>query len=94
VLKIATRQALEHLRRAAVGSDVDLDTALLRLGVLAPLDLDPIRQWVQTPNARLDALTNRDGHRVIAVVCQGETAAWIHHDGEVVTPSALAHVVA
>ncbi|MDJ0769521.1 MAG: hypothetical protein QNJ12_12035 [Ilumatobacter sp.] len=77
------------LRRAAAASDRDLDAALLRVGVLAPLDLEPIRAWLTAPSTRLEALANRDGHRVIAVRRHGRCVAWVHHDGSLVTANEL-----
>lgn len=82
MLRPATHDQLLRLQAAACASDVELDAALVSLGVLPPLDLGPIRSCLQ-PGRELDAATNRDGHRVIVVRDQGMPVAWIHPDGSV-----------
>ena len=72
------------LRAAAHGTDAALDWALLRIGILAPVDLTVIRSVVNRPAAQLVASSNRDGHRVVEVIEDGCSIARIHHDGEVV----------
>jgi hypothetical protein len=72
------------LRAAADGTDAALDWALLRIGILAPVDLSVIRSVVSRPAAQLVATSNRDGHRVVEVIEDGCSVARIHHDGEVV----------
>jgi hypothetical protein len=72
------------LRSAADSTDAALDWALLRIGILAPVDLTGIRSVVSRPAAQLVASSNRDGHRVVEVIEDGRSVARIHHDGEVV----------
>jgi len=72
------------LRAAADSTDAALDWALLRIGILAPVDLTVIRSVVNRPAAQLVASSNRDGHRVVEVIEDGCSIARIHHDGEVV----------
>jgi hypothetical protein len=72
------------LSAAAGSTDAALDWALLRIGILAPVDLTVIRSVVSRPGADLIATTNRDGHRIVDVVEHGCTVARIHHDGQVV----------
>ncbi len=76
--------AMATLRAAADGTDAALDWALLRIGILAPVDLTVIRSVVSRPEAHLVATSNRDGHRVVEVIEDGCSVARIHHDGEVV----------
>jgi hypothetical protein len=71
------------LRAAATASDAALDLALLRVGILAPVELDDIRTLFARSSATLRATTNRDGHRIVEVVEQGRTFAQVHHDGRV-----------
>lgn len=85
MLRPATPEALDRLRRAASDSDVELDTALTCLGILPPLDLDPIRTCLTHPSVAIVAETNREGHRRLALHDRYGAIAWIHHDGEVVT---------
>ncbi len=85
MLRPATPEALERLRHAASGADVDLDTALTCLGILPPLDLEPIRSCLRHESVAIVAETNRDGHRRLALHDRYGAVAWIHHDGEVVT---------
>jgi hypothetical protein len=84
VLRPATPDALVRLMRAAHDDDRELDTALIHLGVLPPLDLSMIRSWLTLDDVEIGASTNRDGHRVIVVTFGSRPAAWIHHDGRVV----------
>ena len=72
------------LRAAADSTDAALDWALLRIGILAPVDLTVIRSVVSRPAVQLVATSNRDGHRVVEVIEDGCSVARIHHDGEVV----------
>ena len=72
------------VRAAADSTDAALDWALLRIGILAPVDLTVIRSVVSRPATQLVATSNRDGHRVVEVIEDGCSVARIHHDGEVV----------
>lgn len=72
------------LRDAARDTDAELDWALLRIGILAPVELSEIRSLVVRPDTALVATTNRDGHRIVEVVADGCSVARIHHDGQVV----------
>ena len=76
--------AMAMLRVAAHDTDAELDWALMRIGILAPADLSVIRSVVSRPEAELIATTNRDGHRIVEVVEDGNAVARIHHDGQVV----------
>ena len=84
MLRPATPEALDRLRRAASEPDVELDTALTCLGILPPLDLGPIRSCLRHPSVAIVAETNREGHRRLALHDRYGAIAWIHHDGEVV----------
>ncbi len=83
MLRPATSEALDRLRRAAFDADVELDTALTCLGILPPLDLDAIRACLQHPSIAIVAETNRDGHRRLALHDRHGAVAWIDHDGSV-----------
>ncbi len=74
---------MTELRRAASGSDRQLDLVLLRIGVLAPADLDEIRTVIDRDEVVLKATTNEYGHAIVIVLEQGEVAALIHHDGRI-----------
>ena len=78
------------LRSAAGSTDAALDWALLRIGILAPVDLTVIRSVVSRPAAELVPTTNRDGHRIVEVVEDGYSVARIHHDGQVVVAARAA----
>lgn len=69
---------------AARDDDRELDTALVSLGVLPPLDLADIRAWLSLPDIDVRAGANRDGHRVLDVAIGNRVVARIHHDGCVV----------
>jgi hypothetical protein len=84
VLRSATPDGLARLICAAHDADRELDTALICLGVLPPLDLSVIRSWLTLDDVGIRALSNPDGHRVIEVMVERRPAAWIHHDGRVV----------
>ena len=84
MLRTATPEHLQRLLDAAFDIDRELDTALVRLGILPPLDLATIRSWLTIEGIRLDPGVNRDGHRVLGVVLGGRTVARIHQDGTVV----------
>jgi hypothetical protein len=84
MLRAAGPDAMASLRAAADGTDAALDWALLRIGILAPVDLTAIRSVVSRPAAVLVATTNRDGHRIVEIVEDGCPLARIHHDGHVV----------
>lgn len=88
MLRRATPECLQRLLDAATATDLELDLALLRIGILSPLDLAPIRDWLIRPAIRLRALVNADGHRVVAVIVGDEPAAWIQPDGEVIGTAA------
>jgi hypothetical protein len=83
VLRRATTDAVSSLRVAASSTDAALDLALLRLGILAPADLDEIRSLLTRTSASLRATANHDGHRIIEVVERGTTLAELHHDGRI-----------
>jgi hypothetical protein len=85
VLRPATPGAIDRLRRAASDVDVELDAALTGLGVLPPLDLEPIRSCLRDPSVLIVAECNRDGHRRLALSDRYGAVAWIHHDGTVVS---------
>ena len=84
MLRPAGPDAMALLRAAAGGTDAALDWALLRIGILAPVDLTAIRAVVSRPAAELVATANRDGHRIVEIVEDGCSVARIHHDGHVV----------
>jgi hypothetical protein len=84
VLRPATPDAMAMLRSAAHGSDAQLDWALMRIGILAPVELGAIRAVMARPAVELIATTNRDGHRIVEVFEDGNSVARIHHDGQVV----------
>lgn len=84
MLRPASPEALERLRLAASDVDRELDTALISVGILPPLELQPIRECLLTPSTVLVAETNRDGHRLLSVHDRHGVVAWIHHDGRVV----------
>jgi hypothetical protein len=79
---------MASLRTAATASDAALDLALLRVGILAPVDLDEIRTLFVRSTVTLRATANRDGHRIVEVVENGRTFAQVHHDGRVFTLAA------
>ena len=78
------------LRHAAHDTDAELDWALMRIGILAPVELATIRAVVTRPSSDLIATTNRDGHRIVEVVEDGNSVARIHHDGQVVVAARAA----
>jgi hypothetical protein len=84
MLRPATPESLDRLRRAATDIDRELDTALTCLGILPPLELQPIRECLLQPSTVIVAETNRDGHRLLSVRDRHGVVAWIHHDGRVV----------
>lgn len=84
MLRPATPEALERLRLAARDVDRELDSALISVGILPPLELQPIRECLLTPATVIVAETNRDGHRLLSVHDRHGVVAWIHHDGRVV----------
>lgn len=84
MLRPATPEAIERLRRAANDVDRELDTALTCVGILPPLDLGPIRECLSEPSTVVVAETNHDGHRLLSVRDRHGVVAWIHHDGRVV----------
>ena len=90
VLRPIGPDTLSGLLRACRASDPELDLALLRIGVLAPADLTPIREVLDGPEATVALITNRDGHRVIEVSHQRRRVALVHPDGTVERVSAAA----
>jgi len=84
MLRPATPESLDRLRRAATDIDRELDTALTCLGILPPLELQPIRECLLQPSTVIVAEVNRDGHRLLSVRDRHGVVAWIHHDGRVV----------
>ena len=81
---------MERLIRAAADVDRELDTALVYLGVLPPLDLAPIRDVLTIEGTTVRATSNDDGHRVLEIAFGQRLFARITHDGTVVAlePSA------
>jgi hypothetical protein len=77
-------EALAGLRRAAVMTDVALDLALMRAGILAPVELSEIRLLLLRPELELSAVTNREGHCVVEFVEHDAVVASLHPDGRVV----------
>lgn len=94
MLRPATPDALERLAHAARTTDRELDTALICLGILPPLDLGPIRDTLTMPGVMLRASANGDGHRVIEVTVANHAIASIHHDGRVVVHGRRSHAAA
>lgn len=90
MLRPAGPDAMALLRAAAHGTDAALDWALLRIGILAPVDLTVIRSIVVRPAAQLVPSANRDGHRIVEIVENGCSVARIHHDGQVVVTARAA----
>jgi hypothetical protein len=84
MLRPAGPDAMAMLRVAAYDTDAELDWALMRVGILAPVELGAIRSVVTRPAVQLIAMTNRDGHCIVEVVEDGNSVARIHHDGQVV----------
>ncbi len=83
MLRPVAPDGLAALRRACWGDDATLDLALLRLGILSPVDLSEIRALLNVPGTTLQATVNRDGHRIVEVVSRDAVMAQIHHDGRV-----------
>lgn len=83
MLRAATPDSIDRLYRAAADGDRELDTALTRVGILPPLDLQPIRDCLLDPTTVIVAEVNRDGHRMLSVRDRHGVVAWIHHDGRV-----------
>ncbi|HEY5664660.1 MAG TPA: hypothetical protein VLA10_09275 [Ilumatobacter sp.] len=83
MLRPASPSALQRLTRNVHAADRELDSALLGLGVLPPLDLTAIRACLSIPNGRLVADQNRFGHRLLHVLVDDRVFASIHHDGRV-----------
>lgn len=73
---------LMSLRHAAGVGDAALDLALLRVGILAPAELDEIRDLLLRPAVCLEPTRNCDGHLIIEIVERGELIAQLHHDGQ------------
>lgn len=94
MLRPATPEALDRLAHAARTTDRELDTALICLGILPPLDLGPIRDALAVPGATLRGSANGDGHRVVEVTVADRAIASIHHDGRVVSHERRPHVAA
>lgn len=84
MLRPAPSEALDRLRLAASDGDREFDAALSCVGILPPLELQPIRDCLLTPATVIVAETNRDGHRQLSVRDRHGVVAWIHHDGRVV----------
>jgi hypothetical protein len=93
MLRPACRHTIDELLVAAHRSDRDLDLALLRVGVLAPADLDQIKAVLTSDGVSLRAAVNADGHCVIEVWRAGEPFAHLHHNGEVDLFDAVVGVV-
>jgi hypothetical protein len=92
VIRPIAPDALDQLRRAALMTDVALDLALMRVGVLAPADLSEIRAELIRPGLALRASRNRDGHGVVEFVRDGAVVASLQPDGRVV-PGSLTSAV-
>ena len=88
MLRPATSDALDRLIAAAFDVDCELDMALVRLGVLPPLDLSVIRSWLTLGGVGVCARCNDDGHRVIDVLVERRVIASIGPDGAVEAPLA------
>ena len=86
MLSPAPPWSIERLQRAAYDVDRELDTAVIVLGVLPPLDLDPIRTWLRADGISLVASANGFGHRIIEFVRGDEIVARLNHDGEITIP--------
>ena len=74
---------LMSLRRAADLDDAALDLALLRVGVLAPADLEEIRSLLRRPSSCLEPTRNAEGHVIADVVERAQLIARLQHDGTV-----------
>jgi len=83
MLRPACRHTIDELLAAAHCNDRDLDLALLRVGVLAPADLDRIKTVLTTAGVSLRAAANAHGHCVIEVWRTGKPFAHLLHNGEV-----------
>lgn len=88
MLRPATSDALDLLIASAFDVDRELDMALVRLGVLPPLDLSIIRSWLTLDEVGVRARTNGDGHRVIEILVERRVVASIQPDGAVEAPLA------
>jgi hypothetical protein len=86
VLRTATPSALRQLVDSATRNDRDLDTALIDLGVLPPVDLEQVRACLQLAHTEIAAGVNADGHRVITLIDGDHPVASIHQDGRVTRP--------
>ena len=89
MLRPATSDALDRLIASAFDVDRELDMALVRLGVLPPLDLSVIRSWLTLDRVGVRARANADGHRVIEVLVERRVVASIGPDGTVAVPLAV-----
>jgi hypothetical protein len=94
MLRPVCRHTIDELLVAAHGSDRELDLALLRVGVLAPADLDQIKSVLTPDGVSLRAVGNADGHCVIEVWRAGEPFAHLQPNGEVDLFDAVVAVVA
>jgi len=88
MLRPATSDALDRLIVSAFDVDRELDMALVRLGILPPLDLSVIRSWLTLDDVGVCARSNGDGHRVIDVLVERRVVASIGPDGAVEAPLA------
>ena len=88
MLRPATSDALDRLIASAFDVDRELDLALVRLGVLPPLDLSDIRSWLTLDGVEVRARCNDDGHRVIDVLIERRIVASIGPEGAVELPLA------
>lgn len=88
MLRPACRNTVDELLVAAHRTDRDLDLALLRVGVLAPADLDPIKSTLSLDGVTLCAAVNTDGHCTIDVFRAGKLIARLRHNGELDLASA------
>lgn len=83
MLRMIGPDELMSLRRAADAGDAALDLALLRVGILAPADLQEIRDLLRRPTVCLEPTRNCDGHLIIEVVERGVLVAQLHNDGRI-----------
>lgn len=83
MLRPARHDSLDDLLRAATERDRDLDLALMRVGVLAPVDLTGIKEILTMDRVSLRAGTNPDGHCVISVIRAGAPLGRLLHNGDI-----------
>lgn len=82
MLRPACRHTVDQLLVAAHRTDRELDLALLRVGILAPADLVPIKSTLTLDGVALRPAVNGDGHCAIEVFRAGELIAHLRHNGD------------